>query len=792
MASAKPPRRQNRSCDSCRRSKRRCSLPTLPHGEISTVCANCERLGFPCTFNFARSRLESVRERRRRQFMEDPGQLTERNNLNTTVGRESEQPLDIQRDIFQGDSGADQEFATSWPQFDLAHLLDDPITSFPSDDWCQSASLTPSDLQITTTGEPERDGRASLLPGRSHTVQNTQQIDAPRLIIGNPSSSPILLLNSKLNATILDERLAKIYDTIVTGSGSRFLDYDCNIYVSRSHYRLGSGVVQHSHESRSTGLGNSNLAGSPIPSPQQEISTGLRFGQPETIDAGGNFAEIPESQEAGHKMTLLGSVRFLDHFSDLYGNKLDLPARKKSDEAMKTVLRVFALQWLPAPRFPSQATSSGNHDIFASDSYRRDGSYGVLQSAFTDSWFRARDVLHDALSAVSFRVVYAMLMFDGIAFPTKVSGEPIESVIRHEFLDAALQKLQYLDGLVTRYCANLGPSSKYNAALEASLNIARWCGYLRDTGAALAMDRQCKLADLASPVKVVPERDASTISWPTYLDFHPDLDREVSTACRKGVAESFLVWGQIINIKNTSLKPILNAKDFPSEGMLNSIASAMTAIGNLNRSWCPLMVHCMENFQRLSMSSRLSLVSFELFRNLVVLTFAEILNPLTDAVCPNGGGPLFSTSEQLRVYQQDAISSVARMVDCLLNSPIDEVFNLENGLSAEVPLLAYHVTPSLTATVLQKAIEQSIGLLETSSAKYYPSAAPLVDMDRVQDSTNLDGNLKQQQIDVLMKGLVSLDVTIGGSYTANVALQSLMRKYGDILSECWSSCKFDT
>jgi hypothetical protein len=49
----------------------------------------------------------------------------------------------------------------------------------------------------------------------------------------------------------------------------------------------------------------------------------------------------------------------------------------------------------------------------------------------------------------------------------------------------------------------------------------------------------------------------------------------------------------------------------------------------------------------------------------------------------------------------------------------------------------------------------------------------------------------ERQVDYLMKGLLSLDVTVGGSQTAGVVIQSLLRRYGDVISECWT-CDFGT
>lgn len=124
----------------------------------------------------------------------------------------------------------------------------------------------------------------------------------------------------------------------------------------------------------------------------------------------------------------------------------------------------------------------------------------------------------------------------------------------------------------------------------------------------------------------------------------------------------------------------------------------------------------------------------------------------------------------MRAYQQKAVFSVARTVERVLSLPTDDLFNLENGLAAELPLLSYHITPRLTATAFQKTIENIIAL------QFWG-----------ENGDQGDNGVWRKQIDTVMKGLSSLDVTIGGSQVANVAFQSLMRQHGDVLSECWTS-----
>lgn len=126
-------------------------------------------------------------------------------------------------------------------------------------------------------------------------------------------------------------------------------------------------------------------------------------------------------------------------------------------------------------------------------------------------------------------------------------------------------------------------------------------------------------------------------------------------------------------------------------------------------------------------------------------------------------------------YQHDAASTVAQVVEGVLNLPTEEMFNLQNGLGAEAPITAYHVTPSLAITALKKAIESVIAHQSTRGIQ--GDFTEVLVPDGIWD----------HQIDILMKGLISLDVTIGGSQTCDMAIRELMRKHGDIISECWTS-----
>lgn len=171
-----------------------------------------------------------------------------------------------------------------------------------------------------------------------------------------------------------------------------------------------------------------------------------------------------------------------------------------------------------------------------------------------------------------------------------------------------------------------------------------------------------------------------------------------------------------------------------------------------------------------------TLVSLVMFWNLGIFLLAEVFKNVTKDLDPS---IKHEVGPAVWEYQHDAASCVAQVVECVLNLPAEEAFNLQNGLGAEVPLTAYHVTPSLAVTALQRAIESVIDLQLHSCS-----------VDDVSDDNAkllIPDGIWDRQIDILTKGLMSLDVTIGGSQTCGVALKELMHKHGDILSECWTS-----
>lgn len=162
-----------------------------------------------------------------------------------------------------------------------------------------------------------------------------------------------------------------------------------------------------------------------------------------------------------------------------------------------------------------------------------------------------------------------------------------------------------------------------------------------------------------------------------------------------------------------------------------------------------------------------------------VLVLAESLGPHINFIIDEREQ---NFGQSIRRYQREAAFSVAQTARRVLDLPIEEAFNLQNGLASEAPITAYHVTPRIMTTSIEKAV--------VYFARLQFSRGPRIgDFDT--DPDLLPEDLWHDQIDCLMKGLLSLEVTIGGSQEAGQVLKSLLCEYGDIISECWSN-DFDT
>lgn len=458
----KPPRRQNASCDPCRRSKRRCVV--LPSSDGVSACANCRRLGHECTFEFAESKSGlTPKSNKRTKYQHNATTTTIRED---GCGVETSPVADIiiPQGQFDPTLMLDQDILSSWLNLDFENYLEGDSTSSTND---FDSFTSPTDLSTRHTPTSGNiDNELTLHSTGFPKIENCRSVQSiPK--IGLSFNSPIYLLNSGIDAKILGDRLTRIYDAIAMSTASRFLEYDCNLYPSKNRYRIAE-IASSTSNGSAPGITGTESPASPS----------------------GHADPMSAQDETTQSISLLGSVRFLDHFGDFYGNRLNAAARRKCDETLKAVLLAFSMQWLP----------SSNNSFEQSNNDQKQTEDNALDS-FIDAWVRARSLLLDAHAhnTRSFRMILATLTFVGIVTPTKIIDS--EGLVPNNFLNNALNQLCTLNQLVTNYCVELGPSSVYGSLAEASLSIIRWAGYIRDTGAALSMDHKSILPNSWGPTR---------------------------------------------------------------------------------------------------------------------------------------------------------------------------------------------------------------------------------------------------------------------------------------------------
>ena len=286
---------------------------------------------------------------------------------------------------------------------------------------------------------------------------------------------PLLLLNSSLTSKIIEENLVQIYNVIVSGNSSRWL---ANV-VSRKSSDVDSG-------------NDLWLTATSDPVTLDDVEwtfdPGSMSGPTSSRSLLSKSSVAPHTETIEAEMTLLGAVRFLDHFGGLYGIKLDRFARKASDAALKDVLKVFAMQWLPT----REATSNGPTMASSLRTEAGTRSNSSMSTLYHESWLQARAALGKARNIRSFRVFYATLLFEATTAPEESHSWHQQ---KSSFLEDAFNILRTLSPLIRKHIKTLGSCSVYSPALEKSLQFMEFFGYLRDTVSSLVGDHCCKLPD---------------------------------------------------------------------------------------------------------------------------------------------------------------------------------------------------------------------------------------------------------------------------------------------------------
>lgn len=487
-------RRQNSSCDPCRRSKKRCSFAPETQPGASTVCLNCYHLGYKCTFEFVTARAAQ----RRKRMMVPPtpsasgnGQQLPQSSLEMPCSPTrtpdpsiwpTYQPVMEQKlyldDMFWTGSGSDT-------------FLD--FNSFLNTSSCDWTGISNQALgeQDPTDENIIQDPNSLVALEQLAPAESPRRRDRHDKLSGFWTGSPIQLLNSTFLNEQLSRNLSHIYDLMMTGLANRYLAYGCNQFAGTHRYTiepensaadlldLGSGrdTLESNSSHAASFLGGSHRL-HPAPSP---INPGL-----------------PKSVES-RRITLIGVARFLDNFGALYGNKLEWRDRKMDDSTLTAVLQAFALQseiWNGAASEYDGADLSKTRSPESFSPHRRRETNSQI---FPSAWFNAHSWLVKSKENRSFVHLHAVFLFHMIAQPEEARSKDEFHNSQIRFLDHALHQLQALLALVDAFCSHLDPKSRYRSLLESSTRIMRWYSYVRDTIASFTTDRHCILEDAPIP-----------------------------------------------------------------------------------------------------------------------------------------------------------------------------------------------------------------------------------------------------------------------------------------------------
>lgn len=482
-------RRQYSSCDACRASKRRCNPPPTPENVQATTCPNCQRLGLRCTYNFASTRRSSLQKlRNEKRVRANTFSVSLLPNHHAPSGSEVSGADGYAGVPWEPWTECDQDLR-SWMNVHASDTQADP-SFHPSD-----LSFGPSDVcAFSVPWEDPSDQIEEVVPSVSQSTQiiglDRQRWKRDEISRESLSPySPIGLLNFSLDSNTMADQLRKIYNTILSVCSSSFLSYGCNLFsIGRRYWfedfanlkpsitlEMESDIFDAFTESSKSPLWRQSP-------PRDHVS---RFPKPE------NYARANNGSKPVHDimygMTQLGNVRFLDHFSELYGNRLDQTDHEKSDIVLRDVMIAFSAQWMASAQYnPSASATDG---ISTSPTESREAT-DLGSNAYLDAWFKAQAGIQRYRSIRSFRVLFALILFDMITVPVQIwsPGMPQKT----ENLDHGIRHLRVLEGLVNNYCEMLGPDSKYGNILQASLDIVCWFVFCRDTTSGLISDRKCQ------------------------------------------------------------------------------------------------------------------------------------------------------------------------------------------------------------------------------------------------------------------------------------------------------------
>lgn len=485
------PRKQNSSCDQCRRSKRRCAFPPDVQPGTSATCLNCLHFGRDCTYEFVSSRLSH----RRTKTSSPPVPLQE-----STIAQDADSPQD--RRAIDAVTSSHDEFdesvpaQTAWPPFPDHGLPGvNMFLENLASEWAQLMTGERVPVDNATDCTESTIVESAALKGANGARRWSGGSPAhPKGLLGSWRGSPIHLLNSSMELHLVNQNLGDIYGCMMSGIATRYLDYNCNLFAGSYRYSFDVECADVPGSRKGT---DHFLARTYTPAWKRSSSTAQAVAVPDPAYS------LDDLAAQINKVTMMGIARFLDNFGPLYGNVLGPKARKQDECTLTATLQAFSLQFAPAPKKEARTTTLNEpfESVLGSAVDENVGTdHSKSSHVFAAAWFNAYKLLMESMHTRSFIHLYAVFLFQMTTVPPEASLSDKVDVSPLEMVDLALKQMRELHSLIDEYCEHLEPRSIYRFLLHSSLSIFNWYAYLRDTIASVLTPRTCILED--APLKL--------------------------------------------------------------------------------------------------------------------------------------------------------------------------------------------------------------------------------------------------------------------------------------------------
>jgi hypothetical protein len=717
-------RRQNSSCDSCRRSKRRC---VVPNGDAASKspksCSYCTHLGRNCTFRFVAAH---AMQRRRASALASPS---------VTIGHQLQmRPVEssiLDFDLLPADLSFLQPFE-NLPILNTAPIITAGSTAESDDQFLDRLPPELADLADIFSAWSQHSGPPlpayNDLPtlSRMHSETPPQKpLHCPppvKFSLGQaPPSCPIDLLNTALGSDEVESELVNVYDTVFGRCASRFLSCRNNIFSGSSHYCFD-------HELRQ----------SPARSKVDITPSSLLLLNESTLNESISEPHANTELEAT-RVTLIGIARFLDNFGGLFGNPLTKTEQTNQERTLATICKAFALQWKPLSSVHGEITST---------------------EKFAAAWREAHDRLTRLKYTKSFRRIFAVLLFQMTSRPQNLSTATQDRTSPQTLLNCALRELQHLAECVRRYCEELPLTSRYRKLLEISLSAIQWWAYLRDTSTSISTDRSCILP-------YPPCGEGGFSNW-------CNVDNKISSPiglCEHETGELLYFYRHVIGFRFILEQSSLTSMESNSS-LTTAVGKCTEVIGNTSAKYMRWLSNLESGHPRLSREAQASSSLLLMFWSLGVLCFVEQLDTVMNSW--SRLNPEFPSKRT--AYCSIAVSCMIRTARVVEEAKLHRIFDENIEIRTDDPgHCLIHASSEFVVTALVKGIRHALAMNAAGQSVLEIS---------VFGSDNCTVASLPLSVAPLVALLSGMTETVSGSLSAAVALHELVQEFGDALMDC--------